>query len=149
MVRLNSFSGGEVKVAQARCLQRTDCPVFQISGFNLNRRLSVIGHWSLVICAICLCLCAGAACASRKPKPQGPPQPTHRLVGTIVMVNEEQKFVLIDTDTAEASEDGTALKSFSNGAETGVLTVSPEHRPPFMIADIVSGTPQKGDQVFE
>jgi hypothetical protein len=73
----------------------------------------------------------------------------HRLVGPIVMVDSGQHFVLIDTDTSAPAEDGTALKSFSNGTETGVLTVSPERRPPFMIADIVSGAPQKGDQVFE
>ena len=106
--------------------------------------------------AICLCLCLAAGCASKpqKSKKDANPQktasaPVHRLVGTIVMVNTEQNFVLIDTDTSAPAEDGTALKSFSNGTETGVLTVSPQHRPPFMIADIVSGSPQKGDQVFE
>ncbi len=105
---------------------------------------------------ICLCLCVAAGCATKpaKGRKNAAPQktasaPEHRLVGTIVMVNTQQNFVLIDTDTAAPAEDGTALKSFSNGTETGVLAVSPQHRPPFMIADIVSGSPQKGDQVFE
>ena len=97
---------------------------------------------------LCLCICAG--CATKKPKKDDAKKPAvHRLVGTIVVVNEEERFVLIDTESSSSSDVGTALKSFSNGAETGVLTVSPEHRPPFMIADIVSGTPHKGDQVFE
>jgi hypothetical protein len=95
-------------------------------------------------------VCAG--CATKKPKKDAAnakTQPQHRLVGTIVAVNEEGKFVLIDTESSYAADVGTALKSFTDGTESGVLTVSPERKPPFMIADIVSGTPQKGDQVFE
>ena len=64
-------------------------------------------------------------------------------------VNQQEGFVLIDTESTLTEEVGTALKSFSGGAESGVLAVSKERHPPFMIADIVSGTPQKGDQVFD
>jgi hypothetical protein len=106
----------------------------------------------LFLVAVCLAWCAGAGCATTKPKKadsKAKTQQEHRVVGTIVVVNEEQRFVLIDTQAAVPPEVGTALKSFSNGAETGVLAVSPERKPPFMIADIVSGTPRKGDQVFE
>ena len=116
----------------------------------------------LFIIAVGLCLCTGCAsnaAKSRKKKQQlsGDPsspaqsqqQAQHRLVGTIVSVNEEQHFVLIDTESSYAAPVGAALKSFTDGNETAVLTVSPEAKPPFMIADIVSGAPQKGDQVFQ
>lgn len=99
--------------------------------------------------AACASLCLWAGCAGPPKKKAANIPPSHRLVGTIMVVNEEQHFVLIDTESSFPAAVGTALKSFSNGAETGVLTVSPEVKPPFMIADIVSGTPQKGDQVFE
>lgn len=74
------------------------------------------------------------------------PHPT--LIGTVASVNEDYHFVLIDTYYNPRS--GTALKALSpDGTETGVLTVSPEKRPPFIIANIVHGSPQRGDQVFE
>jgi hypothetical protein len=99
--------------------------------------------------AVCIPLCLWAGCAGHPKKKAADIPPSHRLVGTIMVVNAEQHFVLIDTESSFPAAVGTALKSFSNGTETGVLTVSPEVKPPFMIADIVSGTPQKGDQVFE
>ncbi len=104
-----------------------------------------------VACLVCLsvCACAGHASHSKKKAVEANQKAGHRLVGTIVAVNQEQRFVLIDTGSSYPAEVGEALKSFSNGAETGVLSVSPEVKPPFMIADIVSGSPQKGDQVFE
>lgn len=109
---------------------------------------------------ICIA-CLGVACThdpNRKPSAKAiaaqeerqknqPRQP--RLVGTIVSVNLDRHFVLIDTGSSYPAPVGTALKSLSDGSETGVLAVSPEVKPPFMIADIVSGNPQKGDQVFE
>jgi hypothetical protein len=120
----------------------------QTSRGVMSRHLSsAIRHWALVGCAAFLF----AGCATPKPKKKDDSKtpPPHQLVGTIVSVNEDEKFVLIDTESSFTSNVGTALKSFSHGSETGVLTVSNEHRPPFMIADIVSGTPQKGDQVFQ
>ncbi len=113
-----------------------------------------------VALCISLALCS-AGCGTTKPhgkshgvgadsgKQPPVPQQSHRLVGVIVAVNETRGFVLIDTQASFPAPVGTALKSFANGAESGVLTVSPQAKPPFMIADIVSGTPQKGDQVFE
>src|ERR1700677_3851148 len=91
-----------------------------------------------VVLCLCLCICAGCSTASKKKKQAAAnaaaeSQAHHRQVGTIVMVNEAQRFVLIDTASFAPAEDGTALKCFSNGKETGVLTLSPERRPPFMI----------------
>ena len=115
----------------------------------------------LLLFFLCVaCLCAG--CTTRNPnrKPSAKAvaaqeeelkkeSKQHRLVGTIVLVNLDQHFVLIDTGSSYPAAAGTALKSFADGSETGVLAVSPEVKAPFMIADIVSGTPHKGDQVFE
>jgi len=83
----------------------------------------------------------------KKPATEGPP--VHHVVGTIVSINESQNYVLIDTGGIVTVTKGEALKSFSGEQQTAVLTVSPEQKPPFMIADIISGTPHNGDQVMK
>jgi len=90
--------------------------------------------------------CGG--CAFRHKKQPVPPPPVHRVVGTIVTVNESLHFVLIDSGGVPVAV-GTALKSFTNGAESAVLSVSPEQKPPFIIGDIIKGTPLSGDQVMQ
>ena len=77
------------------------------------------------------------------------PVPTPRRVGTVTLVNETDQFVLIDTATAHEPAAGTALKTFTGEVESGVVTVGSVARRPFVVADIVSGAPRKGDAVFE
>jgi hypothetical protein len=71
-----------------------------------------------------------------------------RQVGTILMVNTEGNFVLIDSSGWTAPEPGTALKCFRDGAETGVIAVGSERQGARVAADVVTGTPRKGDGVF-
>ena len=99
------------------------------------------------------CFLAGGGCASlkepqHKPKDEEKP-PAPRRVGMVTLVNEADQFVLIDTATASAPAAGTALKTFTGEVESGVVTVGSVSRRPFVIADIVSGAPRKGDAVFE
>jgi hypothetical protein len=68
-------------------------------------------------------------------------------VGRVAMVNTELGFVLVDVGSLYTPAAGTALKSFRAGTETGVLAVSPEKQRPFIVGDIVKGTPQVGDDV--
>ncbi len=78
-----------------------------------------------------------------------------REIGKIALVNPEFGFALIDVDMGFAPRLGTALKTFPHGAEpapnaeTSILTVSRERRPPFIAVDVVRGLPQKGDAVFQ
>src|SRR5689334_16688935 len=69
-------------------------------------------------------------------------------VGEIVLLNEEAKFVLVDLDTGNPPAAGTALKVMRQGTEVGVLALGDIRKRPFIVADIVSGTPQKGDLVY-
>jgi len=75
---------------------------------------------------------------------QGP-----RRVGRVAAVNEQLHFVLVDVGSLYSPTAGTALKSFSGGAETGVLAVGTEKERPFIAADIVKGEPKVGDEVEE
>jgi hypothetical protein len=72
-----------------------------------------------------------------------------RLIGRISMVNTEGKFVLISCDAWSAPADGTALKCLRNGVETGIVNVGKERRGAYVTADIVTGTPERGDQVYQ
>ena len=69
-------------------------------------------------------------------------------VGTILLVNEDERFALVDFGTRDVPEKGAALKVFGDGAETAILAVGDVRRRPFVAADIVKGMPRKGDVVF-
>jgi hypothetical protein len=70
-------------------------------------------------------------------------------VGTVAVVNEDLHFVLVDVGSLYVPQSGTALKSFSGDAETGILAVDPEKQRPFIVADIIKGEPKVGDEVRE
>ncbi len=72
-----------------------------------------------------------------------------RRVGTITLVNEDERFVLIDTGMATTPAAGAALKSFTGETASGVVAVGNVNRRPFVVADIVQGAPKKGDAVFQ
>jgi len=63
------------------------------------------------------------------------------------MVNEEFRFVLIDSP--EGFAPGTRLKAFApqGEQETGSLTVGAEQARPFFTAEITGGNPHPGDWV--
>lgn len=95
-------------------------------------------------------------CATLKkllPHKKRPPRaerlhPEPERVGVIVLVNEDQRFVLIDTTTGIIPSSGTALKAFRNESEIAVLHAGEVQRRPFVIADIITGDPVRGDIVF-
>jgi hypothetical protein len=104
-------------------------------------------------------LCASCGCATlkkvhllphRKPKKTAAAEaPAPRLIGTVALVNRDDRFVLIDTGTAPVPTAGTALKTFTAGAESGVVSVGDVRRRPFVVADIVKGSPERGDRVYQ
>ena len=69
-------------------------------------------------------------------------------MGTIALVNSDSGFVLIDQGQQAAPTSGALLKTYSGGSESAVLVASDVRKRPFIIADIKSGMPQKGDRVF-
>lgn len=84
------------------------------------------------------------------PKKKGPPKAEPaQLIGTVKMVNLDDKFVLIDALVYTPGSPGDSLVCISNQRETATLHLSPLRKPPFLIADIVSGTPSTGDRVYK
>ena len=74
---------------------------------------------------------------------------TPKQVGTVLMVNADGNFILIDSSGWLMPEKGAALKCMREGMETGVVAVGSERKGTHVAADVVTGAPQRGDQVFQ
>lgn len=70
-------------------------------------------------------------------------------VGVVTLVNEADRFVLIDSGALPSPADGARLQSYRGSVASGKLKASEVRRRPFVVADIVEGAPQPGDEVFE
>jgi len=115
---------------------------------------------ALLCCTLGACDSVLPSWAQRKPVPKAVPvrfpkgnksdgtkgQP--KLVGTILLVNAEAGFVVIDSHGWALPDAGAALKCIRDGADSGIVAVGSERQGAHVIADIVTGTPRKGDQVF-
>ncbi len=94
---------------------------------------------------------SGPATASLSPAPGV--SRLHR-VGILRVIGAGSRFVLIETPSAGtgALPDGQVLQcANSAGSEpsiTAVVRVGRERRPPFVVADVVSGDPQVGDIAY-
>ena len=127
------------------------------SGFHLPPRAATLRAMSFprrvflgaMLLAAGVAATPGCSTFKRKPKPALARAVVPVRVGTIMLVNEEQRFVLIDTGMVAAPTVGTALKSFTGENASGVLAVGNVTRRPFIVADIVQGAPLKGDAVFQ
>lgn len=73
---------------------------------------------------------------------------TQQLIGTVTLVNEDPSFVLIDNGSLPPPAAGTVLTINNPGGTPVEMKVTQIQKPPFVVADIVKGTPKKGDQVF-
>jgi len=87
--------------------------------------------------------------ASVFPKKKNPPAANPpRWAGTIRMVNAAEKFVLIESNTLSAIVPGETYTVIGGGAETASLRMTDLRESPFLIADIVSGSPTEGDKIY-
>jgi hypothetical protein len=75
-----------------------------------------------------------------------PPRPVN--IGTIILVNAESKFVLIDGGELPAPAPGATLTSYTGSTESGTLLATKIAHRPHIIADIKGGAPKKGDRVM-
>ena len=102
-------------------------------------------------------LLAGAGCSHRSSAKQAaslanvPSAAAIRLLGDVHVIGTGGHFVLVEASVPAAATglaDGQALVCRAAGADTATLRVSHERRPPFVVADVDSGTPHIGDEVF-
>ena len=137
------------------------CEPFLRPGFALRFAVMSFPSARLLLAAALCCSLAACSGMKRKAIPKAAPirfpktntsdgtkgKPKH--IGTILLVNAEAGFVLIDAHGWALPDAGTALKYIRDGADSGILAVGGERQGAHVIADIVTGTPRKGDQVFQ
>lgn len=70
-------------------------------------------------------------------------------VGVVTLVNEEDRFVLIDNGSVAPPAIGAKLLSYSGDTPSAELKASAVRRRPFTVADVVNGSPRVGDEIFE
>jgi len=68
--------------------------------------------------------------------------------GTIRMVNVAENFALVESHTSTPVVPGEKYLSVQNGRETGALLVTALKAHPFLIADVVDGSPAAGDKIY-
>jgi hypothetical protein len=107
-------------------------------------------------CVLIAIACMHPGCAAMKKRAEARKRAAERnrkkeprLIGVVKLVNSEGGFVLIDSGTNPAPNSEGVLKCKTGGVESAELKVSEIRRHPFVIADIVKGTPNKGDLVFQ
>lgn len=79
-----------------------------------------------------------------RPPAAVPPQ----WVGVVRMVNAPERFVLIESNASSSAIPGETYLAIASGVETASLRMSALKNPPFLIADILSGTPNTGDKLY-
>jgi len=83
-----------------------------------------------------------------KREPAPPKARPLNAVGRIFVFNAEKKYAVIESPGAATLPPGTALAVVQDGNLVARLEVSPQLRPPFLIADLKTGKAQKGDAVY-
>ncbi len=111
---------------------------------------------SLLVCAV-MVGCASGKSAKRPAKRDAEPLADQKAtpaggawrqsIGKVILVNERMGFVLVDIGTAPAPAAGTPLQSYLQSEPTANMSVSVYQRRPYLIADVVGGTPRVGDSV--
>lgn len=88
-------------------------------------------------------------CGLQWPRKKTPPRAVMlQLVGTVTLVSEDPSYVLIDNGSLPPPSAGTVLTIENPGGVPVEMKVTRIQKPPFVVADIVKGTPKKGDRVF-
>lgn len=91
----------------------------------------------------------------RKPKEEKPaetakeePPKQDMAIGLVEVVNPEQQFVLVRTESRMSLPPGTKLITQPQTGNKASLIVTPESKQNFISADIVEGFPKRGDVVI-
>ncbi len=100
-------------------------------------------------CSLLLVVVLGG-CAFLRKKKAPPINDTRPLrLGEVALVNEAEHFALIETFSPAPPAVGTILRIYRGDAVSAELRATSVRRKPFLVADLVSGAPARGDEVFQ
>jgi len=86
---------------------------------------------------------------AQKEKNRPPAARALQHIGDITLVATEGAFVLIDNQSRPSPAIGAMVHARSPDGRAAELRVTEMRKRPFVVADVVSGTPAKGDRVFQ
>lgn len=75
--------------------------------------------------------------------------PDNSLAGKVMTYNSVGRFVVLRFPAGQMPKDGQTLFIYRGGLKVGELKISGEQRDDFIVADIVSGDAQAGDDARE
>ncbi|MCC7519395.1 MAG: hypothetical protein IT578_09450 [Verrucomicrobiae bacterium] len=95
--------------------------------------------------------------ATPSPKPPPPPPTPSRVApspapdssfeGVVVILNLQKGFVIVDFSNSKLPPPRSELGVYRDGVFVGTVRITPPIKPPFVSADILSGTLRRGDRV--
>ncbi len=88
-----------------------------------------------------------ASCGLLPKKDQPPAATLPTWVGSIVMVDQPNRFVLVESSSGARPSPGQVFLSFGTVGRTASLRATEENRPPFAALEILEGAPAVGDRV--
>jgi hypothetical protein len=83
-----------------------------------------------------------------QPAPKPAPSvvtPDNSIAGKVMTYNSVGRFVVLRFPTGQMPRDGQALFVYRGGLKVGELKISGEQRDNFVVADVVNGEAQAGD----
>jgi hypothetical protein len=67
--------------------------------------------------------------------------------GDVMYVDPKKKFVVVDFHTHQLPAERSKLGAYRNNRFVGVVRITPPAKPPYITADVIDGTLQKGDVI--
>lgn len=97
---------------------------------------------SLLVGGLCQCAALKKKAAKNKEEPTAETKTRTLLVGTVELVNPEQRYVLIQRDPSMIIPAGTELSCLDATGTVSKIVTTPEQKGNFIAADIKEGTPR-------
>lgn len=84
----------------------------------------------------------------RKPPPPSAPAQPLSPRARVYFVNIPARLVVLEVPSATDLPVGLVLSGLSQGRVSSTVRVAPERRPPFAVAEILTGDPQHGENLY-
>lgn len=137
----------EVSVIDAR-IEQGWTGRLMVSGSRLTFDQMKISAHALFVTTLC-CVLSSCGLLKRQDKDdESSERSDSNLIGVVEMVNPEQRFVLIRTESRLSVAVGQEVTAVDAHGVESQLKVTPEKKPHYLTADIMEGDPQTGSLVM-
>lgn len=101
----------------------------------------------LIVCGLGFSGCSGSRSPILTPVPDFPAiiRPLDGSVGTVVLVHDRLRFVVLDYSFSAIPQAGSVLELYRDSTRVGRVRLSRWNNPTTAAADVLEGSPQMGD----